>query len=378
MRLRRRHSRTVRAFVALAAVAAMVATMSPSSGGASPPAPTAKAAKAGPEKVPDYDARRGNPGAKALQLREARIAAKPSAGVRALRRDLGAQGIVQVDPLTRTPRIVAKTNGYLTARSSRPARVIALGYVRSHPGVFRLSTRELARPGPSQVLRRHLGHPAPQLTCSACAASPCSATGCVLTSRPVGVCCRSTGRRWPACRAASAHRRSARARPAGWPSRTPSGGCVRPRRSSTTGSDRSTTFRNGDEAKLVLFQTLRRPAPGLADGDHEARATSTSSTPRPAGTALPRNMVQSDNGLRLGELPRARPTGGAAEAGRLHRPRLAAEQLAAAGGQRRPRLHRPERRRRRRSAGEEITPSGNEAVRATRSSTFNAGRRCVA
>ena len=344
MRLRRRHSRTARAFVALAAVAAMAATMSPSSGGASPPAaPTAKAGKAGPEKVPDYDARRGNPGAKALQLREARIAAKPSAGVRALRRDLGAQGIVQVDPLTRTPRIVAKTNGFLTARSSRPARVIALGYVRSHPGVFRLSTRELARLDLRKSYRdtsgtRHLSyvqrvrgvavfgnglraHVAPGGRLLQVDGSPLASL-----PRSVGV---------PKISASEARRLAVK----------DTFGKVRPSAAfKTTGSDRSTTFRNGDRAKLVLFKTLQ----GLRLGWQ----TVTMGTgyihvidAETGRTLYRRNMVQSDKGYVFENYPGAR-TRWRAEAGRLHRPGLAAEQLAPAGGQRGPRLHRPERRRR--------------------------------
>ena len=303
MRLRRRHSRTARAFVALAAVAAMAATMPPSSGGASPPAPTAKAGKAGPEKVPDYDARRGNPGAKALQLREARIAAKPSVGVRALRRDLGAQGIVQVDPLTRTPRIVAKTNGYLTARSSRPARVIALGYVRSHPGVFRLSTRELARLDLRKSYRdnsgtRHLSyvqrvrgvavfgnglraHVAPGGRLLQVDGSP-------LANLP-----RSVGS--PKISASEARRLAVK----------DTFGMVRPSATfKTTGSDRSTTFRNGDRAKLVLFKTLQ----GLRLGWQ----TVTMGTgyihvidAETGRTLYRRNMVQSDKGYVFENYPGA-------------------------------------------------------------------------
>jgi hypothetical protein len=258
MRLRRhRHSRTARAFVALAAVAALAAAMSPSSGGASPPAaPTAKAGGAASEKVPDYDARRGNPGAKALQLREARIAAKPSAGVRALRRNLGAQGIVQIDPLTRTPRIVAKTNGFLTGRSSRPARAVALGYVRSHPGVFRLSSRELARLDLRKSYRdtsgtRHLSYVQRvrgiAVFGNGLRAHVASGGRLLqLDGSPLASLPRTVGA--PKISATEARRLAVK----------DTFGKVRPSAAfKTTGSDRTTAFRNGDRAKLVLFKTLQ-------------------------------------------------------------------------------------------------------------------------
>ncbi len=248
--------RATRAALVLAVAAALAATMTPS-GGAAAPQPGA-AAKPGvtAEKKPNYDARRGNPGTKALQLHEARIAAKPNAGVRALRRDLGAQGIVQIDALTRTPRIVAKTNGFLTGRSSRSARVVALGYVRSHPGVFRLSTRELARLDLRKSYRdtsgtRHLSfvqrvrglavfgnglraHIAPGGRLLQVDGSP-------LASLP-----RSVGS--PKISATEARRLAVK----------DTFGKVRPTAVfKATGTDRSTTFRNGDRAKLVLFKTLQ-------------------------------------------------------------------------------------------------------------------------
>jgi hypothetical protein len=39
-----------------------------------------------------------------LQARAARLDARPSAGVAALRTSLGTEGIVSIDPLTTTPR----------------------------------------------------------------------------------------------------------------------------------------------------------------------------------------------------------------------------------------------------------------------------------
>ena len=259
MRSRRHEFRTIRPLVAVAAAAALAAVMTPSSGGAAAPpsASSASAAtpdKAATEKVSDYDARRGA-STRALQYRDARIAANPTAGVRNLRRQLGNQGIVQIDPLTRTPRIVARTNGFLTARSSRPASTIALGFVRSHPDVFRLSARELRGLDLRKSYRdssgtRHLSfvqrvrgvavfgnglraHVAPGGRLLQVDGSPLAALPRTLGKARISA---TEARRLAVKDTFGAARPSATFK--------------------TTGTDRSTTFRNGDKAKLVLFRTL--------------------------------------------------------------------------------------------------------------------------
>jgi extracellular elastinolytic metalloproteinase len=45
---------------------------------------------------------------------------------------LGAQAVVSMDPLTHTVRDLGRLDGYLTGRSSAPARTVALRYVRAH------------------------------------------------------------------------------------------------------------------------------------------------------------------------------------------------------------------------------------------------------
>jgi hypothetical protein len=62
----------------------------------------------------------------------------------ALRRSLGLHGVVDVDPLTGTPRVVARLDGFLTGPSDRDAVEIVLAYVRTNPGVFRLDEDDLA------------------------------------------------------------------------------------------------------------------------------------------------------------------------------------------------------------------------------------------
>src|SRR4029079_17686341 len=57
---------------------------------------------------------------------------------------LGQQGVLQVDPNTGTPRVVARLDGFLSGPSSAPAASVALGYVRAHLAAFGLTTTDLA------------------------------------------------------------------------------------------------------------------------------------------------------------------------------------------------------------------------------------------
>jgi extracellular elastinolytic metalloproteinase len=92
---------------------------------------------------PNMDARSGN----AVSDRTAVLAANPSAAVKALDGALGTQGLVELDGLTGTPRIVAKLDGFLTGPSSASPGQIALDFVQAHNDVFNvdLSGLQLAR-----------------------------------------------------------------------------------------------------------------------------------------------------------------------------------------------------------------------------------------
>jgi len=57
---------------------------------------------------------------------------------------LGLQGAISIDPLTGTPRMVGRLDGFLTAPSAAPASDVALGFVRGHAKVFKLSARSMA------------------------------------------------------------------------------------------------------------------------------------------------------------------------------------------------------------------------------------------
>jgi len=86
-----------------------------------------------------FDAREGQSRQARNLIANAALRATARPAVRALSASLGNQAVIDMDGTTGTPRIVAKLNGFLTAPSRRPAAAIALGYVRSHPGVFRLT-----------------------------------------------------------------------------------------------------------------------------------------------------------------------------------------------------------------------------------------------
>jgi len=97
------------------------------------------------EKAAYYDSRQDAGNRKVLQQRSAINTARPAAGVKALRQQLGRQGIVSIDPLTGTARVVQRLDGFLSGPSKASPRTVALNYVRSHPDVFGLSPTEVRR-----------------------------------------------------------------------------------------------------------------------------------------------------------------------------------------------------------------------------------------
>lgn len=78
----------------------------------------------------NYDARslRGTPLAKATRHQ---VAERTKADT-GYYRSLGSRAVVDLDPLTHTVRDLGRLDGYLTGRSSAPARTVALDYVRQH------------------------------------------------------------------------------------------------------------------------------------------------------------------------------------------------------------------------------------------------------
>jgi extracellular elastinolytic metalloproteinase len=64
-------------------------------------------------------------------------------GVRKLRQQLGAQGVLELDPVTGTARQVAKLDGYLTPPSDDSPEDIVRDYLRAHPDVFGLTDAQV-------------------------------------------------------------------------------------------------------------------------------------------------------------------------------------------------------------------------------------------
>ncbi len=89
-----------------------------------------------------YDARQGIAAVRQSR-REALLIRRAPAALGRLQRTLGVQGIVDIDPLTGTPRIVAKLNGFLTGPKRGTARSIGLGYLRTHAAAFGIGVATL-------------------------------------------------------------------------------------------------------------------------------------------------------------------------------------------------------------------------------------------
>ncbi|HTG47335.1 MAG TPA: M36 family metallopeptidase [Actinomycetota bacterium] len=83
-----------------------------------------------------YDARSGVSARMREAVRSARLLAQAPPALRRLRTSLGTQGVVELDPVTATPRIIAKLNGFLSGPRAGSARAIAMHYVRTHAAAF--------------------------------------------------------------------------------------------------------------------------------------------------------------------------------------------------------------------------------------------------
>ena len=105
---------------------------------------TAKPHRGGAVAKALLDVRASGTSGQALRQRAANLAATPSMAVVRLGNQLGLQGAITIDPLTGTPRMVGRLNGFLTGPSAAPASSVALGYVRDHAKIFKLSARSMA------------------------------------------------------------------------------------------------------------------------------------------------------------------------------------------------------------------------------------------
>ncbi|GLZ30992.1 hypothetical protein Lesp02_31810 [Lentzea sp. NBRC 105346] len=101
-------------------------------------APAIGAAAKGPEDAKtrttnDFDIRK---------TRQHGLAAQRVADTGRIRAELGQQALVDVDELTGTPRVLGRTDGFLTGPSSLPAQEIALRYLREHENAVGLTAAD--------------------------------------------------------------------------------------------------------------------------------------------------------------------------------------------------------------------------------------------
>ncbi|WP_329004263.1 M36 family metallopeptidase [Kribbella sp. NBC_00709] len=143
-------SRRGRGLLAVSAVSAAAVVLAMTAGGADAAQKTGPEAKkpaqadkqaSSKERKGNYDAR--TPNAKTTYARSAKVQGKETAAAKKFRDSLGTQGVVQVDPNTGTPAQVTKLNGFLTGKSGKKATDVALGYVKAHPEIFKLSAADL-------------------------------------------------------------------------------------------------------------------------------------------------------------------------------------------------------------------------------------------
>src|SRR3954467_14793705 len=78
-----------------------------------------------------------------FDVRDQAAAATPRAATRALERRLGREAVVDVDPATRTPRVLARLDGTLSGPAAGAAAPIALRYVRENLAALGLDEADL-------------------------------------------------------------------------------------------------------------------------------------------------------------------------------------------------------------------------------------------
>src|SRR4029077_289639 len=90
-----------------------------------------------------FDARAGVSARMQQAVRAARQLRQSPPALRRLDASLGVQGVVQFDPITGTPRIVAKLNGFLSGPHAGSPRTVAIDYLRAHEAAFGITDATL-------------------------------------------------------------------------------------------------------------------------------------------------------------------------------------------------------------------------------------------
>jgi extracellular elastinolytic metalloproteinase len=91
-----------------------------------------------------FDVRAMPAAQKTLAKRAAELAKSPPAAAAALEDELGVEGVVKLDPLTGTVKQVARTDGFLTRPSKRPAAEIAAAWLADNRAALGLTPETLA------------------------------------------------------------------------------------------------------------------------------------------------------------------------------------------------------------------------------------------
>ncbi|GIG61727.1 hypothetical protein Lfu02_60990 [Longispora fulva] len=278
----------------VAVLAVLGAWLQPTAAQADPPTPPGAASRG--ERPPDYDARTG-----AGPANLARAAGNTQ--VRALRDALGTQGIVDIDPLTGTPRLVAKLDGFLTGPVRADAGTVALGYLRAHPDVFGLGPAAVAgltlRKDYVDVAGTHHLHYVQRV-----GGVPVYGNGVKAHVTKAGELIQVDGSpvaNLPATLAA-ATMSAADARAAA--SRDVHGTTVAGNADESAGPERSTRFGNGDRAQLVVFQSAAGPRLGWQTTLRDAAYLHVIDA-RTGWVLLRRNLAQRDTGTTWENYPGA-------------------------------------------------------------------------
>ncbi|WP_412538301.1 M36 family metallopeptidase [Longispora sp. K20-0274] len=278
----------------VAVLAVLGAWLQPTVARADPPRPPGAATKG--ERPPDYDARTG-----ASMASLARTAGNPQ--VRALRDALGPQGIVDIDPVTGTPRLVAKVDGFLTGPGRADAGTVALDYLRAHPDVFGLSPAAVAgltlRKDYVDIAGTHHLHYVQRV-----AGVPVYGNGVKAHVTKAGELIQVDGSPvadLPA-KLAPATMTAADARAAA--ARDVHGTSVAGQADESAGPDRATRFAGGDRAQLVVFRSANGPRLGWQTMlRHEAYLHVIDA--RTGWVLLRRNLAQHDSGTTWENYPGA-------------------------------------------------------------------------
>ncbi|RSN45888.1 hypothetical protein DMC64_14130 [Amycolatopsis sp. WAC 04197] len=137
-----RSSRSRASLCAATAITVLALVTAPQAGAAPAPGAVHTTPDRSGKDVDVRDTARTSP--RVLAARD-RLAASRANSVAAARAELGNQALLDFDELTGTPRVLARTDGFLTGPSGRSPRDIVLNYLRDKEGLVGLSAADTAK-----------------------------------------------------------------------------------------------------------------------------------------------------------------------------------------------------------------------------------------